>query len=203
MLFALTDITLYLMTIPQAIELIRRVGPAARNYEHRANSIRSQHNRPLHNQKMNNTRNPGTKEHPPKRRSSKKNPSNAGAEDGLDALQQALGLLEPLTDFHKAVEGATEDDLRIYWDVRVVRGQNSPFAHVTGSSSLPNALASNMKALAPSAIQQEIMEKISRPLTAVFQTEAEQQAMDGLAARNGESGPDAGAADIAPGETGQ
>ena len=151
---------------------------------------------------MNNTQNPRTKE-PPSKRRPKKNPANTGAEGAVEALQQALGLLEPLTDFHKAVEGATEDDLRIYWDVRLVRGQDSPFAHVTGSSSLPNALASNMKALAPSAIQQEVLEKISRPLTAVFQTEAEQQTMDGLAARNGESGPDAGAADIPPGETGQ
>lgn len=152
---------------------------------------------------MNNTRNPGTQEQPPKRRSSKKNPANTDAEGAVEALQQALGLLEPLTDFHKAAEGATEDDLRIYWDVRVIRGKDSAFAHVTGSSSLPNALASNMKALAPSVIQQEIMEKISRPLTAVFQTEAEQQTMDGLAARNGESGSDFGAADIHPEETGQ
>jgi hypothetical protein len=71
--------------------------------------------------------------------------------------------------------------------VRVVRGNDSPFAHVTGSSSLPNALASNMKALAPSVIQQEILEKISRPLTAVFQTDSEQQTLDEFAARNGES----------------
>jgi hypothetical protein len=161
-----------------------------------------QDNRPQHDQKMNNTRNPGTQEPPPKRKRPKKNTTNTDAE-AVDALQQALGLLEPLTDFHKAAEGATEDDLRIYWDVRVIRGKDSAFAHVTGSSSLPNALASNMKALAPAMIQLEVMEKISRPLTAVFQTEAEQQTMDELEPRNGESGPDAGAADIPPGETGQ
>ena len=60
-----------------------------------------------------------------------------------------------------------------------------------------------MKALAPAVIQLEILEKISRPLTAVFQTEVEQQALDEFAARNGKSGPDAGAADIPPKETGQ
>jgi hypothetical protein len=52
-------------------------------------------------------------------------------------------------------------------------------------------------------IQQEILEKISRPLTAKLQTVVEQLTMDGLAARNGESCSDPGAADITPGETGQ
>jgi hypothetical protein len=172
-------------------------GLTARNDEHRASSIRSQDNRPRHDQKMNNTRNPRTPE-PPKRRRPKKNTTDTDAEEAADALQQALGLLEPVIDFHKPVEGATEDDLRIYWDVRVVRGQDSPFAHVTGSSSLPMALASNTKALAPTVIQAELLEKVSRPLTAVLQTETEQQTMDELAARNGGSCLDAGAAEPLP-----
>jgi hypothetical protein len=152
---------------------------------------------------MSNTQNPRTKEPPSKTRPKKKNPANTDAGGAVEALQQVLGLLEPLTDFHKAVEGATEDDLRIYWDVRLVRGQSSAFAHVTGSSSLPRALASNMKALAPALIQQEILEKISMPLTAKLQTVVEQLTMADLAARNGGSGPDAWAADIPAEETGQ
>jgi hypothetical protein len=146
---------------------------------------------------MNNIQNPETQEQPPKRRRPKKKNTNTDAE-ATDALQQALGLLDPVIDFHKPVEGATEDDLRIYWDVRVVRGQGSPFAHVTGSSSLPRALASNMKALAPAVVQAELLEKVSRPLTAKLQTVAEQLTMDGLAARTGESCPDAGAGEPLP-----
>jgi hypothetical protein len=148
---------------------------------------------------MSNTQNPKTQEPPPKRRRpKKKNPANTDAEEGVDALQQALGLLEPVIEFHKPVESATEDDLRIYWDVRVVRGKGETFTHSQGSSSLPRALASNMKALAPALIQQEILEKISMPLTAKLQTVAEQLTMDGLAARNGESRPDAGTAGPLP-----
>jgi hypothetical protein len=148
---------------------------------------------------MSNAQNPGTQEPPPKRRRPKKNTTDTDTE-AVDALQQALGLLDPVIDFHKPVEGATEDDLRIYWDVRVVRGQGSAFAHVTGSSSLPMVLASNTKALAPAVVQTELLEKVSRPLTAVLQTVAEQLTMDELAARAraGKSCPDAGTAEPLP-----
>jgi hypothetical protein len=172
----------------------RGVGLTARNDEHRASPIHSKDDQPLNDQIMSNTRNPGTQEPPPKRKRPKKNTTNTDAE-AVDALQQAIGLLDPLLDFLKPVEGATEDDLRIFWDVRVVRGKGSAFAHVTGSSSLPMALASNTKALAPAVVQAELLEKVSRPLTAVLQTVAEQLTMDELDARGGESFSDAGAAE--------
>lgn len=101
-----------------------------------------------------------------------------------------MELLQPQIDFHKAVEEATMDDLRIYWDVRVVRGQDSAFAHVKGTSTLGALLAPNRKALAPSMIQEEIIEKISMPLTATLQTEVERLTREGLAKWAGEVGPE-------------
>ena len=141
-------------------------------------------------------------EAPPKRRHSKKSPTNtnANAAEPVEAMQQAIALLAPLLEFHKPVEGATENDFRVYWDVRVVRGQDSPFAHVTGSSTLPGVLAPKMKALAPGTIQGEVMEKISRPLMAMFQDEMERQSLEEVAATpgDGEATPDSETAEHLP-----
>lgn len=120
-------------------------------------------------------------------------PSPGTNQAGSDAQQaekirRALKLLEPLIEFHDSVEGATASDLRIYWDVRVVRAERTPFARVTGSSSLPQALAHNTRVLAPGLIQQEVRDKITTPLTALLQTEVENQTLAELAARAQETG---------------
>lgn len=83
--------------------------------------------------------------------------------------------LQTLTDFHRALEGSKNDDLRICWDVRIVRGADTPFHSVSGVSSLPGILSAKMKSLAPHLIEQEVHDKIAQPLTAVFMTEAETQ----------------------------
>lgn len=90
----------------------------------------------------------------------------------LDERRQEM---KSLQDFTKSLEGAKQDDLRIYWDVRVIRGADTPFCSLQGSSSLPGALSSKMKAHAPSMAQQEVMDKIAQPLTAVLMEESEVQ----------------------------
>jgi hypothetical protein len=83
--------------------------------------------------------------------------------------------MKSLQDFSVALAGAKQDDLRIYWDVRVVRGEDTPYHHVQGTSTLPGMLSAKMKAHAPSMLQQEVMDKIAQPLTAVFMQEGELQ----------------------------
>ena len=117
-------------------------------------------------------------------------PETADAGDALVAIQDAIESLLPLAEFHKAVGGATADDLRMHWDVRVLRGQDSPFAQVSGTSTLPRILARKRLALAPSAIQEEVSEKIAKPLLEAVLAELERAAGDG----DGEASPDAGGA---------
>ncbi len=88
-------------------------------------------------------------------------------------LERALALLKPVVDFHQSVEDAGENDMRLFWDVRMVRGRDIPFCHVHGSTSLPAMLAYNMRSMAPSVIQDEVNEKILRPLLSNMQRELE------------------------------
>ena len=82
---------------------------------------------------------------------------------------------KPIEEFHRAVQSATASDLRLYWDVRIVRGVDTPFARSQGTSTLPGLLSPKMKGHAPSMIQQEVMDKIAQPLTSTMMEEAELQ----------------------------
>jgi hypothetical protein len=85
--------------------------------------------------------------------------------------------------------------LRLYWDVRIVRGRDTSFARVTGTSNLPRALACNMVAIAPTRIQRAVLEKIMEPLTAIMQTEPERQTSEGIDAGPEADGPGSEAVD--------
>jgi len=85
-------------------------------------------------------------------------------------------MLAPLLGFHKAVEGATSNDLRLYWDVRLVRGEDTPFSHVKGTSSMPGMLEDGRLSEAPGLIQSEIMEKIGKTITSKLQKLSEDNA---------------------------
>lgn len=93
----------------------------------------------------------------------------------MDVLKAAMALIErrnvaldELEKFHETVESAGDDDLRVLWDVRLVRGKNEPLHRVQGSSSMPGLLGPKMIAGAIQAIQGEVAEKIAIPLTALF-----------------------------------
>lgn len=109
----------------------------------------------------------------------------------METLQRAMDLLTrkdaalaPVEEFHKAVEDANQNDVRIFWDVHIVRGSNTPLKRVRGSSSLPDLLSKKMVANAPSIIQQEIVEKIAMPLTGAFMLDRSGKPIEG-----GESHP--------------
>lgn len=123
----------------------------------------------------------------PHKKPSKKSPTSSEGEAALEMLHQATELLRPLMDFHQLVDSATDDDLRIFWDVRIVRGGDTQFAQTTGVSTLPRALAPKMKALAPAKIQEEVTSKILQPLIGKTQQEVERLTFEQLEAR--EAGP--------------
>ena len=100
-------------------------------------------------------------------------------------LQDVLKQLTPLTDFHEAVKDASQDDLRMSWDVRIMRGEDTAFCHVKGTTSLPALLASNMVAKAPARMQVEFTEKVLEPIVARMQSEAEKITFENLATRKG------------------
>lgn len=97
------------------------------------------------------------------------------AADAAANLQQLLDQFRPVVEFHQADETAGHDDIRIHWDVRLLRGRGTPFARNTGTSTLPGALADKSLILAPSLIEEEIASKIARPLSGRFQEEIERQ----------------------------
>lgn len=80
-----------------------------------------------------------------------------------------MALLGPLVAFHQKVGSAGPEDLRIYWDVRVVRGENEPFMATSGSSTLPGCLAEKQQANASATIEQEVIDKIAIPLVGRIQ----------------------------------
>lgn len=99
-------------------------------------------------------------------------PSN---EDLMKHLMAALG---PVVDFHKTVETASENDLRVYWDIRLVQGKDTPFTSMTGHSSFPGILVGSALGQLPSAMSREIVEKIAVPLSARLQDMTNERALN-------------------------
>jgi hypothetical protein len=101
-------------------------------------------------------------------------PSTTSSTDSA-ALAQVMALLGPLVDFHKKVGAAGPEDLRIYWDVRVIRGEDEPFMSTSGNSTLPGCLSEKQQANASTIIQQEVHDKIAVPLVGRIQKFVEEE----------------------------
>lgn len=99
-------------------------------------------------------------------------------------LDDLLKLISPLVEFHRDVLTASDNDLRIFWDVRVLRGTGETFLGTTGSSAMPGLLGDKMKPLSPGMIQQEINEKIAAPLVAELQGMVETDTFGNMDERN-------------------
>lgn len=95
------------------------------------------------------------------------------------ANQQTLAdEMRDIRDFHKTLEDASENDMRLYWEVRLIKGKDTAFAITKGTSSLPGLLGPKMRPNAPSMIQQEIVDKIAQPLTASFMSDSEREELE-------------------------
>jgi hypothetical protein len=101
--------------------------------------------------------------------------SSTPDESALSGLLRAMG---PIIEFHKAVEDADDNDLRMFWDIRILRGSGETFITSTGSSSFPDALGPKQRANAAIAIQQEVHEKIAVPLVGKMQAAVEIGALE-------------------------
>lgn len=95
-----------------------------------------------------------------------------------DALLRHLSsILEPLVEFHKAVEHASDNDLRLYWDIRLVQGKDTPFTSMSGHSSFPGVLVGSALGQIPASMSREIIEKIAVPLAARLQDMTNERAI--------------------------
>lgn len=91
--------------------------------------------------------------------------SKKSSTPGKDPMSILTEMLAPLIDFHKAADESTDSDLRIYWDVRIVRGKDTHFMHTTGSTTLPGILANGLSInTAPIVVHQEIEDKVAKPI---------------------------------------
>ena len=104
--------------------------------------------------------------------------SKASSTNNDAAIGDLLRALLPLVEFHKEVEDASVNDLRIFWDVRVIRGASETFMTSSGSSSLPDALSTKLRPGAAGMIQQEVHDKIAVPLVGKMQAFVETGALD-------------------------
>ena len=95
------------------------------------------------------------------------------SDDPLAALRE---IFQPMLDFHKPVDGAEDEDVRIFWDVRCIRGTSETLAHLTGSSTMSGILSDKMMPEASALIIREIDVKIAQPLAGKFQNMAEEAA---------------------------
>ena len=101
-----------------------------------------------------------------------------------EKLEQALADLAPVLEFHKSLidflkshEGMTMDDVRMCWNVRVMRGADKLFAHSKGTSPLVGILAENRMIDATSTVENEILNKITLPIVGAIQAEVNRFAL--------------------------
>lgn len=87
----------------------------------------------------------------------------------MDQMRALMDIMKPLLEFHGAKDEEAADDLRLFWDVRIVRGNGERWTNVSGSSTLPGALSQSRLQLLSTTLQDEIENKITAPLATVAQ----------------------------------
>ena len=108
----------------------------------------------------------------PAKKAAKKAPQKRVSKNDSTADEQSealLKLLGPLIKFHEEQADADEDDLRIFWDVRLVTGKGESFAQFNGSSTMSNALDPTLVNDTEASLEAEVMNKIAKPLVAKMQ----------------------------------
>ena len=104
-----------------------------------------------------------------------KKDSTAKTEEHEDIIKKVMAMMAPMAEFHEPVADADSKDVRIFWDIRLVKGASTKMAGTTGSASLPGLLTDGQLRNASTIIQDEIAQKIAGPLAYKFQREAEAQ----------------------------
>lgn len=78
-------------------------------------------------------------------------------------------ILAPSLAFQSAVKDANEDDIRFRWSVEIIKGEDTPFGHVTGTSTLPGLLSDGQIHMVTEKVSAEMISKIADPVTNKFQ----------------------------------
>ncbi len=82
---------------------------------------------------------------------------------GVDAALKPL--LGGMAEFHEGVKSTHVEDVRMYWDVRLVQGDGSPLMQISGISTLSGLLHGNAITDAAGKVYQEVEEKVAKPLS--------------------------------------
>lgn len=114
---------------------------------------------------------------------SKTENTNTDQLNSSEVLQQLMDRLDPLLKFNKPTESAGIDDVTICWNLKAIRGEDTEIFQYSGSSTLHGMLAPNMMIESPSRAEQEIREKVVRPMVGFFQGYVNQMALMEVAAK--------------------
>lgn len=87
----------------------------------------------------------------------------------LEAMASMKMLLGSALDFHKAVTDASDEDIRFRWTVDIIKGENTVFGRVAGSSTLPGLLSDSQMHTVTERVHAEMLSKIADPVTGKFQ----------------------------------
>jgi hypothetical protein len=104
----------------------------------------------------------------------------------LQELQQKMDFHRPIAEFLRPHEDLTMNDLRFFWSVYVVRGKDTRFAYVQGSSVLRYIFADHNLINATRAAEMEIKDKILVPVVGSIQDEVTRIALKGVSANQDE-----------------
>lgn len=101
---------------------------------------------------------------------------------------QMQSMLEPSLSFHADGAEANETDVRFLWDIRIVKGKDTFFGHVTGTSTMAGLLAESQLHLAVERVSNEMNSKVSGPVAGKFQDLANARALELLELDNPRQG---------------
>jgi len=80
-------------------------------------------------------------------------------------------LLQSVVEFMSDNEEATMDDIKINWNVCIIRGKDTQFGRFRGTSTLQSFFADRNLAMATEIAEQEFINKILIPVIAAVQDE--------------------------------
>ena len=98
-------------------------------------------------------------------------------------------LLQSVAEFMSDNEEATMDDIKIIWNVSIIRGKDTQFDKFHGTSTLQSLFADRNLAMATAIAEQEFINKILIPVIGAVQDEVSRIALKNAAGVEGDLAP--------------
>lgn len=95
----------------------------------------------------------------------------------MGQMQAMQAMLAPSIAFHAAADNAGEDDVRFMFEVRIIKGKDTFFGMVSGTSTLPGLVADSQLHLAVEKVSNEMITKVVGPVSGKFQDLANAKAL--------------------------